>query len=61
MQETELELELDSCLVTSVTTAMVLDKYHLGEEIWDSSMATQWNCEFQYQDFLMNLIFLENK
>lgn len=28
-------------LITSVTTAMPLDKYHLGEEIWDSSVATQ--------------------
>lgn len=41
MQETELELELDSCLMTSVSTAMLLDKYHLGGEIWDSSVATQ--------------------
>lgn len=61
MQQTELELELDSCLMTSVATAMLLDKYPLGEEIWDSSVATQWNCEFQNQDFPMNLTFLENK
>lgn len=61
MQETELELEVDSCLMTSVSTAMLLDKYHLGEEIWDSSVATQWNCEFQNHDFPMNLTFLENK
>lgn len=61
MQETELELELDSCLITSVTTAMLLDKYHLGEEVWDSTVATQWNYEFWNQGFPMNLTFLENK
>lgn len=59
MQETE--LELDSCLITSVTAAMALDKYHLGEEIWDSSVATPWHCEFQNPDFRMSLTFLQNK
>lgn len=48
-------------LIISMTTAMLLDKYHLGEKTWDSSVITQGNCEFQNQDFPVNLTFPEIK
>lgn len=65
MKETELALELYACketyLITSVTAAMLLDKYLPGEKTWDSSVITQWNCEFENQDFPVNFTFLEIK
>lgn len=45
MKETELELGLyackEACLITSVTTATLLDKYLLGEKTLDTSVITE--------------------